>query len=105
VATVHLTQLEIDECVDWIKHCIDFARDFRYNYVSGEVREFLVFEAQEHYMDVNSLKKIEKTTGMTLVHIRSFNGVAELWFSRRRMTRKAIEAQHKKNNSDLQLNP
>jgi hypothetical protein len=56
-------------------------------------------------MDVNSLKKIEKTTGMTLVHIRSFNGVAELWFSRRRTTRKAIAAQHKKNYSDLQLNP
>ena len=99
---MHFIQLDIDECIDWIKHCIDFAHDFRYNYVSTEIREFLIFEAQEHYMDVNSLKKIEKTTGMTLVHIRSFNGVAELWFSRRRTTRKTTEREKKKNNSDLQ---
>jgi hypothetical protein len=101
-----LIQLEIDECVDWIKHCIDFTHDFRYNYLSTQVREFLVFEAQEHYMDVNSLKKIEKTTGMTLVHIRSFNGVAELWFSRRRIiTRKMTEVEEKSSNNDVQLNP
>ena len=100
-----MIQLEIDECVDWIKHCIDFDHDFRYNYVSAELREFLVFEAQEHYMDVNSLRKIQKTTGMTLVHIRSFNGVAELWFSRRRITRKMTEAEEKSKNNDVQLKP
>ena len=100
-----MIQLDIDECVDWIKHCIDFDHDFRYNYVSTELREFLVFEAQEHYMDVNSLRKIQKTTGMTLVHIRSFNGVAELWFSRRRITRKMTEAEEKSKNNDVQLKP
>jgi hypothetical protein len=104
-ATIHLNQLEIDECIDWIKHCIDFVHDFRYNYAYTKVREFLVFEAQEYYMDVNSLKKIERTTGMNLVHIRSSNGVAELWFSRRRTKIKTREVQQKKNNINLQFNP
>lgn len=34
-------------------------------------------------MDVNSLKKIEKTTGMVLIQIKSYNGIAEVWFGRR----------------------
>lgn len=34
-------------------------------------------------MDVNSLKKIEKTTGMVLIQIKSCSGIAEVWFGRR----------------------
>ena len=100
-----MTQLEIDECIDWIKHCIDFVHEFRYNYVATEVWEFLVFEAREHYMDVTSLTKIEKTTGMTLVHIRSFKGIAELWFSRRLRTRNIGYIQQKNNNNNLHISP
>ena len=70
-----------------------------------ELREFLVFEAQQHYMDASSLRKIEKTTGMTLVHVRSYNGVAELWFSRRRRTIKVTDAAHKKNNTNIEIKP
>jgi hypothetical protein len=36
-------------------------------------------------MDVNSLKKIEKTTGMVLIQIKSCSGIAEVWFGRRRI--------------------
>jgi hypothetical protein len=56
-------------------------------------------------MDANSLRKIEKTTGMTLVHIRSFNLVAELWFSRRRVTREMAQVEKENNNNRLQFNP
>ncbi|HZA08225.1 MAG TPA: hypothetical protein VE619_11030, partial [Nitrososphaeraceae archaeon] len=42
---VGLTQLEIDECIRWIKHSIDFDKNFSYNYASAEDWEFLVFGA------------------------------------------------------------
>jgi hypothetical protein len=35
-------------------------------------------------MNINSLRKIEKTTGMILIQIKSSAGVAELWFGRRK---------------------
>ena len=44
-------------------------------------------------MDVNSLKKIEKTTGMILVQIKCCDGIAELWFGRK------IELTQKNNNN------
>jgi|GraSoiStandDraft_57_1057295.scaffolds.fasta_scaffold1566329_1 hypothetical protein len=34
-------------------------------------------------MDINSLKKIEKTTGMILLQMKSSDGISELWFSRK----------------------
>jgi hypothetical protein len=80
-----MTQLEIDECIRWIKHSIDFDKNFSYNYASAEDWEFLVFGAKDYYMDVNSLKKIEKTTGMVLIQIKSCSGIAEVWFGRRRI--------------------
>ena len=48
-------------------------------------------------MNVNSLRKIEKTTGMILIQIKSSDGVAELWFGRR------IEIVLRKNKSDKNL--
>jgi hypothetical protein len=56
-------------------------------------------------MDTDSLRKIQKTTGMVLVHIRSYNGVAELWFSRRRMTLRITDPGEKEDKSNLQLKP
>jgi hypothetical protein len=44
-------------------------------------------------MDINSLKKIEPTTGMNLVHVRTLDGVAKLWFTRRRTKIKTTEVQ------------
>jgi hypothetical protein len=80
-----LTQLEIDECISWIRHSIDFDKNSSCNYASAEDWEFLVFGAKDYYMDVNSLRKIEKTTGMVLVQIKSCNGIAEVWFGRRKI--------------------
>ena len=94
---IGLTQLEIDECIRWIKHSIDFDKNFSYNYASAEDWEFLVFGAKDYYMDVNSLKKIEKTTGMVLIQIKSYNGIAEVWFGRR------IEISHKNYNNHKNL--
>jgi hypothetical protein len=37
-------------------------------------------------MDINSLKKIEKTTGMILLQMKSSDGISELWFSRKMET-------------------
>ena len=37
-------------------------------------------------MDINSLKKIEKTTGMILLQMKSSDGISELWFTRKMET-------------------
>ena len=60
-----------------------------------------MFEALEHYMDANSLSKIQKTTGMSLVLIRCYTGVAELWFTRSKTIRRKIiyEEEEDENNN------
>jgi hypothetical protein len=40
--------------------------------------EFLIFGAKDYYINTKVLKKIEKTTGMILVQIKSCDGMAEL---------------------------
>jgi hypothetical protein len=78
-----LTQLQIDECIEWILHCIEFKRNFNYKYASGEGWEFLIFGADDYYLDTRALTKIEKTTGMILVQIKSSEGKADMWFGRK----------------------
>jgi hypothetical protein len=51
----------------------------------------------DYHINVNSLRKIERTTGMILIQIKSSGGVAELWFGRR------IEIVLRKNKSDKNL--
>jgi hypothetical protein len=78
-----LNQLQIDECIEWILHSIEFKKNFNYKYASGEGWEFLIFGADDYYLDTRALTKIEKTTGMILVQIKSFEGKADLWFGRK----------------------
>lgn len=76
-------QIQIDECIDWILHSVEFKKNFNYKYASGEGWEFLIFGADDYYLNVKALTKIEKTTGMVLVQIKSSDGNADLWFGRK----------------------
>lgn len=76
-------QIQIDECIDWILHAVEFKKNFNYKYASGEGWEFLIFGADEYYLNMKALTKIEKTTGMVLVQIKSSDGNADLWFGRK----------------------
>lgn len=78
-----LTKLQIDECIGWILHSIEFRKNFHYKYASSEGWEFLIFGADNYYLDVKALTKIEKTTGMILVQIKSSEGNTDLWFGRK----------------------
>ena len=61
-----------------------FKKDFNYKYAFLEDWEFLIFSIKDYYfLDVNSLNKIERITGMIIVQIKSCDGIAELWFGRR----------------------
>jgi len=77
-------QLEIDECVYWIMHTIISSESLKYNHVilRDQSLEFIVVEAKDYFLDVRGLMKIEKITGMSLVQIRSKDGVTNLWFGR-----------------------
>jgi hypothetical protein len=55
-----------------------------YNYASAQGWEFIICGARDYHVNVNSLRKIEKTTGMILIQIKSTDGIAELWFGRRK---------------------
>jgi hypothetical protein len=76
-------QIQIDECIDWILHTVEFKKNFNYKYASGEGWEFLIFGADDYYLNMKALAKIEKTTGMVLVQIKSSDGSADLWFGRK----------------------
>jgi len=76
-------QLEIDECIDWILNTVKFKKELNYKYAFGEGWEFLVFNAREYYLDSKALIKIERTTGMIIVQIKTSSGNTELWFGRR----------------------
>ena len=76
-------QIQIDECIDWILHTVEFKRNFNYKYASGEGWEFLIFGADDYYLSMKALTKIEKTTGMVLIQIKSADGNADLWFGRK----------------------
>jgi hypothetical protein len=76
-------QIQIDECIDWILHAVEFKKNFNYKYASGEGWEFLIFGADDYYLNMKALTKIEKTTGMVLVQIKSSDGNADLWFGRK----------------------
>ena len=77
-------QIQIDECIDWILHTIrHYKKNFNYKYASGEGWEFLIFGADDYYLNMKALTKIEKTTGMVLVQIKSSDGNADLWFGRK----------------------
>jgi hypothetical protein len=78
-----MLQIQIDECIEWILHTIEFKKNFDYKYTSGEGWEFLIFGADEYYLSMKALTKIERTTGMVLVQIKSSDGNADLWFGRR----------------------
>jgi hypothetical protein len=80
--------LEIDECIEWILHTVAFKKHFNFRYAFAENWEFLIFGAKDYYIDTKALKKIEKTTGMILVQIKSCEGMAELWFGRMVAVRK-----------------
>ena len=85
---IKLTQLEIDECLNWILHTIVSENSPSHNHIVVEDQglEFIVISAKDYYIDVQGLLKIEKITGMTLVQVRSFNGVSDLWFGRKIQT-------------------
>ena len=79
---IHSTQLEIDECVTWIKHLISFKKDCTWKYAVNKEWEFLIFIANDYYLELNSLMKLGNMTGLLLIQIKSHDGVAELWFGR-----------------------
>jgi hypothetical protein len=85
---VRLTQLEIDECLNWILHTIVSEDSPSHNHIVVEEQglEFIVITAKDYYIDVQGLLKIEKITGMTLVQVRSVNGISDLWFGRKMQT-------------------
>ena len=85
---IKLTQLEIDECLNWILHTIVSENSPSHNHIVVEDQglEFIVISAKDYYIDVQGLLKIEKITGMTLVQVRSSNGVSDLWFGRKIQT-------------------
>jgi hypothetical protein len=85
---VSVTQLEIDECLNWILHTIVSEISPSHNHIVVEEQglEFIVVTARDYYIDVQGLLKIEKITGMTLVQVRSSNGVSDLWFGRKMQT-------------------
>ena len=85
---VKLTQLEIDECLNWILHTIVSEDSPSHNHIVVEEQglEFIVITAKDYYIDVQGLLKIEKITGMTLVQVRSVNGISDLWFGRKMQT-------------------
>jgi hypothetical protein len=85
---VRLTQLEIDECLNWILHTIVSEASPSHNHIVVEEQglEFIIITAKDYYIDVQGLLKIEKITGMTLVQVRSVNGISDLWFGRKMQT-------------------
>jgi hypothetical protein len=85
---IKLTQLEIDECLNWILHTIVSENSPSHNHIVVEDQglEFIVISAKDYYIYVQGLLKIEKITGMTLVQVRSSNGVSDLWFGRKIQT-------------------
>ena len=80
-----LMQIEIDECVYWILHTVVSSDLLKYNHVTvrDENLEFIVIEAKDYCIDLAGLTKIEKITGMKLLHMKSFKGTSHLWFGRR----------------------
>ena len=71
-------------------HKVEFKKHFGFRYAFAENWEFLIFGAKDYYINTKVLKKIEKTTGMILVQIKSCDGMAELWFGRMVAARKEI---------------
>ena len=69
-------------------HKVEFKKHFGFKYAFAENWEFLIFGAKDYYINTKVLKKIEKTTGMILVQIKSCDGMAELWFGRMVAARK-----------------
>jgi hypothetical protein len=69
-------------------HTVEFKKHFNFKYALAENWEFLIFGAKDYYINTKVLQKIEKTTGMILVQIKSCDGTAELWFGRMVAARK-----------------
>ena len=61
-----MTQLEVEECIDWILHELMFERNFTYKYSSAQQWEFLVFTATDYLLNARKLLKLERLTGMGL---------------------------------------
>jgi hypothetical protein len=57
-------QLPIDECEEWIWHTLDSTKDYSFEYINDEDREFLIFNTNDFLADAQALEKIRKTTGM-----------------------------------------
>lgn len=77
-----MTQLEVEECIDWILHELVFERGFAYRYSSAQNWEFLVFTATDYLLNARKLLKLERLTGMVLVQIESNQGTSKIWFGR-----------------------
>ena len=73
---IKLTQLEIDECLNWILHTIVSENSPSHNHIVVEDQglEFIVISAKDYYID------IYKFSVITLVQLRSSTGVSVLCF-------------------------
>ena len=75
-------QLPIDECEEWIWDTLNCTKDCGFEHVKDGDKEFLIFNANDFFVDAKALEKINKTTGMKLVQMSTHKGHTQLWFGR-----------------------
>jgi hypothetical protein len=80
------TLLPIDECEEWIWDILDFTKDCRFEYITDESRDFLIFNKNDFHADTKALYKIKRITGMRLIQVSTHNGNSQLLFYRARHT-------------------
>jgi hypothetical protein len=81
------TLLPIDECEEWIWDILDSTKDFGFEYITDDDKEFLIFNTNDFHADTKALYKIRKITGMRSVQIGTHNCYTQLWFYRSTLTR------------------
>jgi hypothetical protein len=81
------SQLPIDECEEWIWDTLECNKDCRFEYITGDHKEFLILNTNDFYADTKTLYKIRRLTGMRLIQMSTHNGSTQLWFFRPYITR------------------
>ena len=62
-----MRQLEVEECIEWIFHELNFDKWFVYRHCHAQKWEFLIFTATDYLLNAKKLQKLERLTGMVLL--------------------------------------
>ena len=77
-----MSQLEVEECVDWIFHELIFDKGFVCRHSRTQGWEFLIFTTTDYLLNAKKLQKLERLTGMILLQIETNDGTSKIWFGR-----------------------